>query len=134
MFEVKLQPYWADADAAGIVFFPNFFKFAEHAEEEMFRAAGLELQSLLQDSHVWLPRVEVFSKFSKPIRLGSAIRVRLKPQLEGEKTIRYNFEIVADTTGEALAKGYITVVCVDAATFKATRLPGVVRDIVLKHA
>ena len=134
MFQVRLQTYWADCDAAGIVYFPNFFKFAEHAEEEMFRASGEELQPLLRASHVWLPRVEAFSKFSKPIRLGTAIRVWLKPQLKGEKTIRYDFEIVADATEERLAEGYITVVCVDAATFRSTRLPDAVRKIVLQHA
>jgi acyl-CoA thioester hydrolase len=134
MFQVRLQTYWADADAAGIVYFPNFFTFAEHAEEEMFRASDEELQPLLRATHVWLPRVEAFSKFSKPIRLGAAILVRLKPRIKGEKTIRYDFEIVADATEEPLAEGYITVVCVDAATFKSTRLPDAVRQIVLQHA
>ena len=134
MFQVRLQTYWADADAAGIVYFSNFFKFAEHAEEEMFRASGEELQPLFRASHVWLPRVEAFSKFSKPIRLGTAILVRLKPRIKGEKTIRYDFEIVADATEERLAEGYITVVCVDAATFKSTRIPDAVRKIVLQHS
>ncbi len=134
MFQVRLQTYWADADAAGIVYFPHFFKFAEHAEEEMFRASGQELQPLLRASYVWLPRVEAFSKFSKPIRQGAAILVRLKPRIKGEKTIRYDFEIVPDATEEPLAEGYITVVCVDAVTFKSTRLPDAVRQIVLQHA
>jgi len=39
MFEVRLQTYWSDVDAAGIVYYPNFFKFVEHAEEELFRAS-----------------------------------------------------------------------------------------------
>jgi YbgC/YbaW family acyl-CoA thioester hydrolase len=134
MFEVRLQTYWSDVDAAGIVYFPHFFKFAEHAEEEMFRAAGKELQSELKAHHMWLPRVEAFSKFSKPIRLGTAIRVRLTPQLKGEKTIRYDFEIIDDVTAEKLASGYVTVVCVDAATFKSTRIPDAIRNIVAQHA
>jgi acyl-CoA thioester hydrolase len=134
MFEVRLQTYWADVDAAGIVYFPHFFKFAEHAEEEMFRAAGAELQALLKAQGMWLPRVEAFSKFSKPIRLGSAIRVQLKPQMKGEKTIRYDFEIIDDVTAENLAAGYITVVCVDAATFKSTPIPDAIRNIVARHA
>jgi YbgC/YbaW family acyl-CoA thioester hydrolase len=134
MFEVKLQTYWADVDAAGIVYFPHFFKFAEHAEEEMFRAAGKELQALLKAQGMWLPRVEAFSKFSKPIRLGTAIRVQLKPRMIGEKTIRYDFEILDDATGERLAAGYITVVCVDAVTFKSTPIPDAIRKIVAQHA
>ena len=129
MFQVRLQTYWADADAAGIVYFPNVFKFAEHAEEEMFRAAGGELQPLLRASHVWLPRVEAFSKFSKPIRLGAGILLRLKPQIKGEKTIRFDFEILDDKAVDKLAEGHIAVVCADAKTFKSTRIPDVIRKI-----
>jgi acyl-CoA thioesterase FadM len=83
---------------------------------------------------MWLPRVEAFSKFSKPIRLGTAIRVQLNPQMKGAKTIRYDFEIVDDVTAEKLASGYITVVCVDAATFKSTRIPDAIRNIVAQHS
>lgn len=134
MFEARFQTYWADVDAAGIVYFPHFFKFAEHAEEEMFRAGGMDLQAVLKSHQMWLPRVEAFSKFSRPIPLGGAIRVRLKPQLKGEKTIRYDFEIFPDTSEEKLAEGYITVVCVDAGTFKSVRIPDAIRNIVARHA
>jgi len=134
MFEVRLQTYWADVDAAGIVYFPHFFRFVEHAEEELFRAAGQDESAVMKANHIWMPRVEAFSKFSKPIERGSAIRVRLKPEIKGEKTIRYNFEIVADATAEKLAEGYVTVVAVDATTFKSTRIPDAIRTIVLQHA
>jgi YbgC/YbaW family acyl-CoA thioester hydrolase len=127
-----LQTYWSDTDAAGIVYFPNFFRFVEHAEEELFRSAGKGLPQLLQEHEIWMPRVEAFSKFSKPIPLGGAIRVRLQPQIQGEKTIRYNFEVVDDSSSDKLAAGYVTVVCVDAAHFKATPLPDVIRDIIEK--
>jgi acyl-CoA thioesterase FadM len=32
MFEARFQTYWADVDAAGIVYFPHFFRFVEQAE------------------------------------------------------------------------------------------------------
>ena len=130
MFEARFQTYWADVDAAGIVYFPHFFRFVEQAEEELFRAAGKELVRLLDANQVWLPRVEAFSRFSKPIHRGDAIRVRLSPEVKGEKTIRYDFEILDDRTVDKLAEGHITVVCVDAKTFKSTRIPDVIRKIV----
>jgi 4-hydroxybenzoyl-CoA thioesterase len=130
MFETRFQTYWSDVDAAGIVYFPHFFRFVEQAEEELFRASGNPRRPLIDQLGIWMPRVEAFSKFSKPIRLGAAIRVRLSPQIEGEKTIRYEFEIVDDESGESLAAGYVTVVCVDAARFKATPMPDVIRNII----
>jgi 4-hydroxybenzoyl-CoA thioesterase len=130
MFEARFQTYWDDVDPAGIVYYPHFFRFVEYAEEELFRAAGKEWQPLIEENHVWLPRVEAFSKFSKPIRHGAAIRVRLNPQIQGQKTIRYNFEIVDDENSETLAAGYVTVVCVDAAQFKSTPIPAAIRNII----
>ena len=119
MFEVKIQTYWADTDAAGVVFFPHFFRFIEQAEEEMFRSTGVERQRLLDEHEVWFPRVEAFSKFIAPVRNGGAIRVRLTPTIKGSKTVRYDFEIVGDANGNKLAEGYITIVCVDRANFKS---------------
>jgi YbgC/YbaW family acyl-CoA thioester hydrolase len=130
MFEARFQTYWGDADAAGIVFFPHFFRLVEQAEEELFRAAGGERQSLLEANRVWMPRVEAFAKFSKPVRHCDAVRVRLRPQIKGEKTVRYDFEIVDDVSRDKAAEGYITVVCVDAASFKSTRIPDAIRNII----
>src|SRR5215813_9574717 len=87
MFEKRFQTYWADADNAGIVFFPHFFRFFEQAEEELFRAAGKTRQGLLEANHVWMPRVEVFTKFSKPVPNGHAIRVRLTPHSKARKPV-----------------------------------------------
>src|SRR5262245_29340391 len=83
----RFQTYWADVDATCIVYYPHFFRFVEHAEEELFRAAGQE-RPLIEECGIWMPRVEAFSKFSKPIRHGVAIRVMLSPEIKGEKTIR----------------------------------------------
>src|SRR5215475_14880346 len=130
MFDKRFQTYWADADNAGIVFFPHFFRFFEQAEEELFRAAGKTRQELLEANHVWMPRVEVFTKFSKPVRNGHAIQVRLTPQFKGEKTVRYDFEIVDDQSSDKVAEGYVTVVCVDAESFKATRIPDSIRNVI----
>ncbi len=129
MFETRLQTYWADADPAGIVYFPHFFKFVEHAEEELFRTAGKQIHQIMDRRGLLFPRVEAFSKFSKPIPWGAAIRVRLTPQLLGLKTVRYDFEILNDETNDKLAAGYITVVCVDKESFKSTPLPDEIRNI-----
>jgi len=72
----------------------------EQAEDELFRAAGREGQPLIEEHRVWMPRVEAFSEFSKH---GAAIRVRLNPQIRGQKTIRYDFDVLDDKSRETLA-------------------------------
>jgi acyl-CoA thioester hydrolase len=130
MFEVRLQTYWGDADAAGIVFFPNYFKFVAQAEEELYRASGILKDNLMDKHQVWVPRVEVFAKFSYPVRYGAAIRVRLKPSFPGEKALRYDFEIVDDKSDRRVSEGYVTAVCVDRTSFEPIALPDVIRDAI----
>jgi 4-hydroxybenzoyl-CoA thioesterase len=134
MFEARYPTYWADFDAAGIVFFPHFFRFVTQAEEDLFREAGVDRVRVMHETQVSLPRVEAFAKFTKPIRNGATIRVRLTPQIQGQKTIRYNFVILDDQTSESVSEGYVTVVCVDATHFKATPIPDSVRTIIEESA
>ena len=132
MFELKLQTYWSDSDPAGIVFYGNYFRFIEQAEEELFRTAGADRMTLLKENRVWMPRVETFAKFMRPIPAGAAVRLRFHPQLKGEKTVRYDFQILDDATTEKITEGYITVVCVDAIHFRATPIPEAIRTIIQK--
>jgi acyl-CoA thioester hydrolase len=130
MFEVQMRTHWHDADPAGIVYFANHFSFVEAAEEELFRARGADRLELLRQHKVWMPRVEAFSKYVRPIKIGAMIRVRLIPHFKGLKTIRYEFEILDDGSNEKLAEGYVTVVCVDADRFKATPIPDPIRSFI----
>ncbi len=129
MFEVKLQTYWGDSDAVGIVFFPNYFKFVAQAEEEFYRAAGIIKDKLMDKHQIWLPRVEVFAKFTFPIRNGAAIRVRLNPSFPGDKSVRYDFEI-QDEKGKNVSEGYVTAVCVDRTTFEPKAIPEIIRNAI----
>jgi acyl-CoA thioester hydrolase len=132
MFEARIQTYWADTDAAGVVFFPHFFRYIEQAEEDMFRATGYERHKALEENKVWFPRVEAFAKFLAPIRNGEAIRIQLTPQITGARSMRYDFEIVEDKAGGRLAHGYIVMVCVDHANFKSTPIPDLIRQLLEK--
>ena len=133
MHDVKLQTYWADADPAGIVYFPHFFRFVEQAEEEIYFHAGTTRQSLLDEFSVWMPRVESHVKFVSPIRNGRAILVRLNPIFKGEKTVRFEFEIQDHDEPKLLASGFMTVVCVDRDRFKATPIPVKIRAVLAGH-
>ncbi len=128
MFETRIQTYWADSDAAGIAYHSHFFRFVEFAEEDLFRAYGRERQELLDENQVWLPRVESFARFVKPIRVGDAIRIRLKVEFEGLKTVKCGFEVLGEESDDVLSKGYVTIACVNRATFKARPLPDSIRE------
>ena len=129
MFEVQLQTYWDDADAAGFVYYAHFFRFVEYAETELFRASGKERMKLYDEHQVWMPRVESFAKFSKPIRAEEAVWVRLRTRFQGAKTVRMEFEFLSAHDRSLLAEGYVTVVCIDRRSSKSRPLPLEMRAI-----
>ena len=129
MFETRVQTYWDDADAAGRVYFAHFFRFVEYAETELFRSNGTERMKLYDEYDVWMPRVESFAKFSKPIRAEEAIFVRIRTRFKGEKTVRMEFEILSVPDRSLLAEGYVTAVCIDRKSSKSRPLPPAMREV-----
>ena len=129
MFETRLQTYWDDADPAGLVYFANFFRFAEYAETELFRSAGTERMKMYEECSIWMPRVETFAKFRKPIYAEEAVFVRIGARFVGEKTVRMEFEVLSVKDREQLAEGYVTAVCIDRKSYKARPLPPEMRKV-----
>ena len=134
MFETRVQTYWDDADAAGMVYFAHFFRFAEYAETELFRSTGTERMKLYDEYDVWMPRVESFAKFSKPIHAEEAIFVRIRTRFKGEKTVRMEFEFLSVVDRSLLAEGYVTAVCIDRRSSKSRPLPAAMREIFSRAA
>ena len=126
---MRVQTHWTDADPAGQVYFANFFRFADYAEAELFRVNGTERMKLLEQFGMWMPRVECFAKFSKPIRAEQAVFVQMRTQFKGEKTVRMNFEILSVEDRNLLAAGYVTAVCIDRVTSKSCPMPPEIRAV-----
>ncbi|HUN29466.1 MAG TPA: thioesterase family protein, partial [Alphaproteobacteria bacterium] len=62
-FETRAQVQWGDCDIAGIIYFVNYWRYAEHAEMEMFRELGFPYDSVFDDLNFWLPRVRAEADF-----------------------------------------------------------------------
>jgi acyl-CoA thioester hydrolase len=130
-FWVLKKVHWSDTDAAGIVWFPNFFGWFEDAEEEIYVAAlGRTRQSLLDELAFAMPRVDAAAKYRAPVRAGELIRIGIATTLENPRRLRHDFEMRAESTGLLLAEGFVRVACVDSATFRPRDLPEPVQQLV----
>ena len=124
-FTVHKKVHWSDSDAAGIAWFPNYFKWFEDAEEELFVAAlGHTRQSLLDEGGFGMPRVEAHIRYEAPVRIGTLLRIGIDAQLENPRRLRYGFEMTREDDGVRVATGFVRVGCVDLAAFTARDLPG----------
>jgi acyl-CoA thioester hydrolase len=68
---------FAETDAAGIVYYPNFYKWMDQATHEMFEAYRLSTRKLLSENR-GIPLVETHCRFKHPLKFGDRFRVESK--------------------------------------------------------
>lgn len=128
-FRVNVRVHWADTDAAGIVWFGNFFRFFEEAEDELFRALGRTRMELIRDFGILMPRLEVSCRFRSPARAEEVLSVGIALQEITDRRIRYQFEINELSLQRLVCEGTYRVACVSADTFKSRDFPPAMRSL-----
>jgi 4-hydroxybenzoyl-CoA thioesterase len=128
-FWIHKKVHWGDTDAAGIVWFPNFFGWFEDAEEEMYAALGTPRQQFLDRYKLGMPRVEAQSRFASPLRAGDTIRIGIMSRVENPRRIRHEFQIREDATSRLVATGVVRVASIELGSFKPCDLPQELTDL-----
>jgi YbgC/YbaW family acyl-CoA thioester hydrolase len=126
-FRVNVRVHWADTDAAGIVWFGNFLRFFEEAEDEMFRALGRTRLELVRDFGILMPRLEAMCRFRSPARAEEVLSVGIAVTELTERRIRYAFEANERDTLRLVCEGSYRVACVAADTFRPRDFPPAMR-------
>jgi 1,4-dihydroxy-2-naphthoyl-CoA hydrolase len=83
-----------DVDAAGIVFFGHYFRYAHDAYEAFMAEIGFPITEMIQKKWM-LPLVHSEADFKQPARQGERITIELRPVRIGKSsfTIGYMFKI-----------------------------------------
>ena len=106
--ELKGRVRWADADAAGRLYFPRIFDYYSEAEGELLRSLGVYKKP--NQIHGF-PRVHAECQFKKVLELGASFRLRISVGKIGRTSIRYDFQVLLEgDTGQPAADGSVTVV------------------------
>ena len=63
---------WGDTDAAGIVFYPNYFRWFDWGSHELFRSLGYPLERMISQKHA-LPIIDAGSRFLHSLRYGDDV-------------------------------------------------------------
>lgn len=122
-FWIRKKVHWSDCDAAGVVWFPNYFGWFEDAEEELYTATlGRPRQALLDEIGFGMPRVEATARYRAPVRAGQTIRIGIRSIVENPRRLRHEFEM-QDEQAVVIAEGVVRVACVDLATWRPRDLP-----------
>jgi acyl-CoA thioester hydrolase len=109
---------FGETDAAGIVFYPNFFRWQDRYAHQFFHALGYPISKQLSEHHIAWPIVEAKCTFHQPLFFDDEIEVITRLEHIGEKSIRLSH--VFEKSGNLVASGYEVRVCT---VFKPGEIP-----------
>jgi acyl-CoA thioester hydrolase len=120
----SFRVYWEDTDAAGIVYYANYLRFAERARTEALLAAGVSQTEIRERFGLVLPVREATVRYLAPARLEDEIVVETRLEALGGARIILAQDVLRG--GERLAEIRVVIACIDAAG-RPRRVPEIVR-------
>jgi len=127
-FSTDVRVRFADTDAQGIAHNAAYLVWFEVARVEYLRTYAGGYQAL-RDLGIEAFVLESFCRYIVPARFDDVLRVYARcVGLRGAR-FRYEYAIVRDD-GTQMAEGWTAHACVDARTFKPTRMPGWLADAI----
>jgi acyl-CoA thioester hydrolase len=114
---------WSDTDPASIVWFGVFFRYFEHAEEDLYRRLGSDRTALLHRLNIFMPRTSLQSGFRSPARLGEELSVGVGVSEMTELRVGFAFDVRERGTGRLICEASYRVACVDRTTFAPRAFP-----------
>jgi tol-pal system-associated acyl-CoA thioesterase len=119
-FSFALRVYIEDTDAGGIVYYVNYLKFMERARTEFMRSLGFDRDFIFNHDLMFVVR-DMAVHYLRPARLDDHLQATaLVRQLRGASMV---FHQTVRRGDELLARGDITIACVDRDGVKPRRLP-----------
>jgi acyl-CoA thioester hydrolase len=126
-FTIELKVRFAETDAQGIAHHAAYFVWLETARVEYLGHAAGGYQKL-RDEGVEATTLEAYLRYLTPARFDDVLAVRTRcGDLRGA---RFRFDYLIERGEEAIAEGWTTHACVDARTFRPTRLPDGLRQAI----
>jgi acyl-CoA thioester hydrolase len=89
---------WGDTDKAGIVYYPNYFKWFDIAGHQFFRSIGLSPSELEEREQIILPLLDARCTFEKPLYYDDIATIITTVAEINRKTIRLNHVIMRGDT------------------------------------
>jgi len=114
---VQLQ----EVDAAGVVFYANYFVYAHQAYEQALLSAGFDLAALLAAGRHALPMVHAEADYRNPLRYGDTVTIAVACARIGGRS----FTLTCTLSHGEVRVATVTHVhaCLDLATKASTALP-----------
>ncbi len=125
MFETPTNVKLHDTDAAGILFFANYFRIAHETYEAFMKSVGCGLDHIINRSDYLLPVAHAEADYKRSLSLGDEFSVSLRAQVGQTSFVLYY--AFTDGEGNVVAELKTVHVSVDKKTGKKIPLPEEIR-------
>jgi 4-hydroxybenzoyl-CoA thioesterase len=95
---------WGECDPAGIIFYPNYYRFMDEATWTMFAQAGYSAERM-RTEHLSLPLVDSRCEFLSSPKFGDGIEIRSHVSKWGSSSMGLSHEFAMVADGRVLARG-----------------------------
>ena len=126
-----LRVYWEDTDAAGIVYYANYLKFAERGRTEMMRELGFAHSRIAAETGIVFTVRRCSADYRAAARLDDTLTVETRIQEIGAATLSLDQQIRRG--GETIVALDVLVACVGS-DGRPRRVPPGLRAALMKPA
>jgi acyl-CoA thioester hydrolase len=120
-----LRIYYEDTDAAGIVYYANYLRYAERARTEMLRLVGVGQRRLMEEKGLAFAVAGAELDYKSPARLDDVIEVRSHCTRFTRVQLTIDQQMVHALERREIARARVRVACLDANT-RPARIPDAV--------
>ena len=120
-FSLPIRVYYEDTDAAGVVYYGNYFKFMERARTEWLEALGFPLAAFERQYGVAFVVRRAEIDFLLPARLNDRIAVSVEALDHGACRLVVGQQVLRDAS--TLANARMTLACLDPVRWRPARIP-----------
>jgi acyl-CoA thioester hydrolase len=121
---MPVRVYYEDTDAAGIVYYANFLKFAERGRTEMMRALGFAHSTIREETGIIFTVRRLSADYRMPARLDDALSVDTRIVEIGAATLLLDQQI---RRKETLLVGLDLLLACVGRDGRPRRVPGALR-------
>lgn len=132
MYTVSTIVKLRETDAAGVLFFGNYFHLTHDAYEAFLDSIDFSMSYIVNESPVWLLIAHAEADYKKPLGVGDPITIEIEVGTIGKASFTLGYK-VKGPDGTLFAQLKTTHVAVDRKSRKSVRLPDSIRNSLEAH-
>ncbi len=131
-FSMTFKVRFAETDMQGHVFFGNYLIYCDEALTEYLNALHFGWEEIRVKGYEWL-YAESRVQYKGSARFEDILRTLVRIAHIGNSSVKAEFKILKEGTGDLIALAELAFVVVDKATRQPTRVPDFFREAVEKY-